>query len=518
MRAELAAVVSSKYLSRAPTLIKFLTYVCEKYFQGEADQIKEYTIAVEAFGRPDTFEPKRDPIVRVDANRLRVRLRKYYRNEGRDHKVKIWLPTGQYVPVFEFCDQEPTGEQAAEQIVETASGPSCPLLPSLPSDSSTPADRPPAIHPAVKLDRSGERIPAPVYSLAGIMSIILALALLGIRWSAPTTSQADPAPLAGFSESIGGNEVRILCGNMIDRYTDQVGRTWTGDRYFFGGRPFSIPGPIARAEDPVIWQNGREGEFEYHIPLAPGIYELHLYFAKPLEREGGGETARLFDLFVNGEPALEVFDVIADAGGARTADVKILTDIRPAADGLVHLSLKARTSTAILNAIEIVPGIPGRMRPIQITTDTRPRYSKDRSVWFPDRYVSGGRRVSRTEHVIGSDSPEIYASERFGNFSYFIPVAPGRYTVRLHFREAYFGLHNPGMGGAGSRIFDVYCNGVALLKDFDIFAEAGGADRALVKEFTGLEANAQGKLILNFQPIKNYALINALEIIQEPAS
>ncbi|MFB3903180.1 MAG: hypothetical protein ACE15E_06980 [Acidobacteriota bacterium] len=105
IRAELAAVLSSKYFSRAPTLVQFLSYVCEKYFQGEAAQIKEYTVAVEAFGRPESFEPKRDPIVRVDANRLRLRLLKYYRHEGRNHAIRIWLPTGQYVPVFEFCAQ-----------------------------------------------------------------------------------------------------------------------------------------------------------------------------------------------------------------------------------------------------------------------------------------------------------------------------------------------------------------------------------------------------------------------------
>ena len=105
MRAELAAVLSSKHFSRAPTLVQFLSYVCEKYFQGQADQIKEYTVAVEAFGRPDTFEPKRDPIVRVDANRLRLRLLKYYRYEGRSHPIKISLPSGQYVPVFQFVHE-----------------------------------------------------------------------------------------------------------------------------------------------------------------------------------------------------------------------------------------------------------------------------------------------------------------------------------------------------------------------------------------------------------------------------
>ena len=165
--------------------------------------------------------------------------------------------------------------------------------------------------------------------------------------------------------------------------------------------------------------------------------------------------------------------------------------------------------------MELVPGIPGRMRPIQITTSSFPVYSTDQTLWGADRYFVGGRRVSFTEHVAGSDSPQVYGAERFGNFSYCIPVAPGRYTVRLHFREAWFGPKNGGKGGIGSRIFDVYCNGLILLKDFDIFREAGGADRALTREFQGLRANPQGKLVLNFQPVENYACISALEVIQE---
>ncbi len=77
-----------------------LDYICRKYFDGRTDQIKEYTIAVEHFGRSEHFQSKLDPIVRVDANRLRQRLRRYYRNEGKAHAVYISIPAGQYAPVF----------------------------------------------------------------------------------------------------------------------------------------------------------------------------------------------------------------------------------------------------------------------------------------------------------------------------------------------------------------------------------------------------------------------------------
>ncbi|RPJ85278.1 MAG: hypothetical protein EHM18_10600, partial [Acidobacteria bacterium] len=437
MRAELAAVLASKYFSRAPTLVQFLSYVCERYFQGQADQIKEYSVAVDAFGRPDTFEPKRDPIVRVDANRLRLRLLKYYRHEGRSHPIKISLPIGQYVPVFEFCEQLP---DQTEPLLPTGVGQEVQsLLPDPPGGNGN-GSKP---QPVVCVEKSNgtrprRRIPTPVYSLAGLLLAILVVSGISLKWFGLPQSQADPLPIPASSIPVfPGGEVRILCGNSAPRYIDQVDRIWGGDRFFSGGRTFAINAPIARSEDPAIWQKGREGDFSYDIPLNPDIYELRLYFAEPVygvdQSEGGGETNRLFDVLVNGKPILETFDIITDAGGARTADVKVVTDVSPASDGYLHLRFSPRKSNALLNAVEVVPGIPGRIRPIQITTSAYPVYSTDQTLWGADRYFTGGRRVTYTERVTGSDSPQVYSIERFGNISYCILVAPGRYTVRLHF-------------------------------------------------------------------------------------
>src|SRR5689334_23882306 len=79
---------------RAPHLLNFLNYVCESSFQGHSDQIKEYTIGVEALRRPPEFDPKKDSIVRVEAHRLRKRLEEYYTGEGASHRVRIVIPQG----------------------------------------------------------------------------------------------------------------------------------------------------------------------------------------------------------------------------------------------------------------------------------------------------------------------------------------------------------------------------------------------------------------------------------------
>ncbi len=73
----------------------------------------------------------------------------------------------------------------------------------------------------------------------------------------------------------------------------------------------------------------------------------------------------------------------------------------------------------------------------------------------------------------------------------------------------------PGGGGAGSRLFDILCNGVALIRNFDIFARAGGSNRALVQTFQGIRPDHQGRIVLTLLPARNFALVNALEITDE---
>ena len=106
-KAELDSVLSSGILERAPTLAHLLVYVCSKYFDGAGEQVKEYNIAVEALGRPPDFDQKRDSIVRVEAHKLRKRLREYYQTEGADHPIRIEIPPGQYAPKFIFQHPPP---------------------------------------------------------------------------------------------------------------------------------------------------------------------------------------------------------------------------------------------------------------------------------------------------------------------------------------------------------------------------------------------------------------------------
>src|SRR5215471_17120049 len=100
-RSELEAVLRSKEFIRSPALAKLLEYLCEKTFSGQIQQIKEFSIATEVFGRDPDFGEKRDSFVRVEVHRLRKKLQHYYASEGAGRLVQIVIRPGNYQPCFE---------------------------------------------------------------------------------------------------------------------------------------------------------------------------------------------------------------------------------------------------------------------------------------------------------------------------------------------------------------------------------------------------------------------------------
>jgi TolB-like protein len=102
-------VLTSTVFTHAARLSRFLKYGVECALAGRTD-VNEYAIGVDVFGRPPSFDPRIDPIVRVDARRLRSKLREYYENEGAGDSLEICLPLRTYIPVFRERSPEPPKE------------------------------------------------------------------------------------------------------------------------------------------------------------------------------------------------------------------------------------------------------------------------------------------------------------------------------------------------------------------------------------------------------------------------
>lgn len=499
-RSELQAVVQSPLFARSPTLCHLLSYLCEKTFAGETDQIKEYSVALDVFDRLDSFDQDTDSIVRVQANRLRKRLAEYYVGDGAGHSLHITIPVGQYVPQFQRVNAPAESEAAGSQ---------------LPNDAGkSPRMRVPKI--------------AWFIGIAAV-AVVAALAILWVReYSRPqqgTVAYPQPSPEASVGLPV-GEEVHILAGSTR-KYVDHAGKLWSPDTYFVGGNAVgSAIQHIWRTQDPIIYRSSRQGDFAYNIPLKPGTYELHLHFAEtfygPENSGGGGEGSRTMTVTVNGQILMHDFDVLADAGGGRTAEVKVFDDISPAADGQVHLNFSGNNGSAMVSAIEILPETKGHLRPVRIVARDVPYYSDDSRWWSPDAYFKGGQLATSQEPAQGTDDPEFYETERWGHFSYAIPVAPGRYSVTLHFIEhhaAGIADRAPLSGGnvaesSQDRVFNVFCNGRTVIDGLDIVKQVG-ENHPLVRKIKGLEPNAQGKLLLEFVPVTRYATVSAIEVVQE---
>ena len=109
-------VLRSTTFRNATTLQQLLSFLASRSIAGTAENLKEYTIGVEALGRKSDFDPKIDPIVRVQSHRLRVKLKEYYDVEGKHDPILIQIPKGHYLPTFEVVSstQTHTGSTASE--------------------------------------------------------------------------------------------------------------------------------------------------------------------------------------------------------------------------------------------------------------------------------------------------------------------------------------------------------------------------------------------------------------------
>jgi adenylate cyclase len=104
---QLARIVSSPVFISSARLCRFLTHIVNRTMHGSAGDLKEFSIAMEVFDRTSDYDPSIDAIVRVEARRLREKLKAYYTHEpGRNNPVLIALRPGSYVPIFRWLEPE----------------------------------------------------------------------------------------------------------------------------------------------------------------------------------------------------------------------------------------------------------------------------------------------------------------------------------------------------------------------------------------------------------------------------
>lgn len=206
---ELQIVLGWPGLARSPQLAKFLNYVVKARLAGDAGNIKAYSIAVDVFGRPSTFDPQSDPIVRVQARRLRALLEEYYAGEGATRPLRFYLPVGRYVPDFVTPGR---AESIPDAVAELAPGVDPP-----PEDpSSIPVTAP----------TSNAWFGEGVLFLAALGAVILLVIALGNLLGPRIASANLPIPpriaIAEFTSvtDTGGGTSTDVAGLAVEMVTD----------------------------------------------------------------------------------------------------------------------------------------------------------------------------------------------------------------------------------------------------------------------------------------------------------
>ena len=118
IRAQVRKILASRVMVRSERLARFLHFTVEETLLGHAGQLKEFVIGVEVFDRRDNYDPRLDPIVRVEARRLRSKLTKYYETDGREDVLRIEFPKGSYAPLIRRRDD--AAAQDAESAADAA--------------------------------------------------------------------------------------------------------------------------------------------------------------------------------------------------------------------------------------------------------------------------------------------------------------------------------------------------------------------------------------------------------------
>jgi adenylate cyclase len=120
IREELERILSSPKFAGAGQVRRFLRFAVEETVAGRQNQIKQYTIGIEALGRRPDFDPTEDPIVRIEAGRVRRALAHYYQHQGRHDAIRILIPKGAYVPVFQTNDTSPIKDNSTARASPSA--------------------------------------------------------------------------------------------------------------------------------------------------------------------------------------------------------------------------------------------------------------------------------------------------------------------------------------------------------------------------------------------------------------
>jgi serine/threonine-protein kinase len=285
--AQLNRILASKAFRQADRLKRFLTFIVEETIAGRGERLKEFVVGVEVFGKDESFDPRNDPIVRVQARRLRAQLARYYREEGQDDEFAIELPKGGYAPIFKPLRSAPVKRSPTPSLVSR----------------NTVLVLPYADHSA-----AGDQ----EYFCQGIAQEIICVlasveAMRLVAWSGAGGERLDLREMAQRSNAAmvvtgsvrkAGDSIRITT-NLIDAQSGCY--VWSGSIDRGMENIFALQEEVARAvgtQLKIELMEGREAKVQRHSTLNLAAYNLYVqgrYHLNQRTEEGLRKAVELFE-------------------------------------------------------------------------------------------------------------------------------------------------------------------------------------------------------------------------------
>src|SRR5208283_2457691 len=306
--------------------------------------------------------------------------------------------------------------------------------------------------------------------------------------SGSVSATTNSAAVIPTSVSAGNAVFAVHAGG--GQYTDQAGVVYQSDMDYTWGSTGSTTAAITGTQDDALYQSERYGNFSYSIPLANGSYTVTLKFAGIYWNAAG---QRIFNVSMQGTQVISNLDIFAKVGKNAAYNVSIPVTVT---NGTLNINFTSVVDSAKVSAIEVTYGSFA-------VNAGGGQYSDQTGVGYQaDTNYSGGSMASTTAAITGTQDDVLYQTERFGNFSYNIPVANGNYTVTLKVAEIYW-------NAAGKRIFNVSMQGQQVISNLDIFAKAG---KNAAYDVSIPVTVTNGMLNINFTPVIDNAKVSAIEV------
>lgn len=245
VRQELERVLESSAFKGTPRRKKLLRYLVDELLGGRGGELKGYSIATLVFDRDDSFDPQADPVVRLEARRLRHDLDGYYASAGRENPLRITIPKGQYAPVIEWAESEVAVQQS-------------------PPVSGMVADATPSVSPLIGYGDIGVARPYRRTAFIAVASLLFLFGILAYSFFTPKAAIADHRSMENgtsivvlpFDTDSSNPRNVLLATGMADEIMGGINRFGGVRLYLASGLATKVSG-----NDPI--QIGRDLDLTY---------------------------------------------------------------------------------------------------------------------------------------------------------------------------------------------------------------------------------------------------------------